>query len=50
MPAKKHKSEEIMMGQGGTIVGAGRRIPVSEQTPVFVVAGSTIAGARSVVA
>ena len=32
MPAKKHKPEKIMLGQGGTTAQACRRIAVSEQT------------------
>lgn len=58
MPAKKRKPEEIigklceveiMLGQGGKTAEAYRRIAVSEQTPAFAGAGSTIAGARSMV-
>jgi hypothetical protein len=59
MPAKKHKPEEIigklreveiMLGQGGTTAKACRRIAVSEHTPAFAGAASTIGGARSMAA
>ncbi len=59
MPAKKHKPEdiigklrevEIMLGQGGTTAEACRRIAVSEQTPAYAGAGSTIVGVRSMAA